>query len=67
MDIRFHYKKRRLHPPLLLHVNAMTLACEHGNVSLQTLNIYTSRYSITIEGAYSINTYNIGICKIGIL
>jgi len=40
------------------------LVCEHENVSMWALSMYISRYFTSIEGAYNINTYNIGIYNI---
>jgi len=37
----------------------MMLVCEHENVWMWALSIYTSRYPTTIEDAYNIDMYNI--------
>jgi len=43
------------------------LVCEHENESMWASSICISRYPTTNEGAYNINTYNIGIHNIVIL
>jgi len=40
------------------------IVCEYENESMWVWSIYISIYPTTIEGAYNINTYNIGIYKI---
>jgi len=45
----------------------ITLVYKHKNASMWALSICISRYPTIIEESYNINTYNVGIYKIGIL
>jgi len=65
-DLAF-YKILRLILPKNDLSYPMVLVCEHENVSMWPLSMHISRYPTTIEGAYNINTYNIGIYGIVIL